>query len=71
MKDEEALKKFGFNVKLERMRQGITQAEFAEMLNVHEKYVSRIETGKQNATIKTLNKLSKTLKIDMYKFLKF
>lgn len=71
MKEDEILKKFGFNVKIERMRQNITQAELAEILDVHEKYVSRIERGKQNATIKTLNKLSDALKVDMYKFLKF
>ncbi len=71
MTEQEILKKFGFNVKLERMKQGLTQAEVAEMLDVHEKYVSRIERGKQNVTIKTLNKLSTVLKIDMYKFLQF
>ncbi len=71
MNEEELLKKFGLNVKFERMRQDITQAELAEMLDVHEKYISRIETGKQNVTIKTINKLSKVLSVDMYKFLQF
>lgn len=71
MTENEILKKFGFNVKLERMKQGITQAELAEMLDVHEKYISRVETGKQNVTIKTLNKLAIALRVDMHKFLKF
>jgi transcriptional regulator with XRE-family HTH domain len=71
MKDEDVLKKFGFNVKLARMKRNLTQAQFAEILDVHEKYISRIETGKQNVTIKTLNTLSKALKIDMYKLLRF
>ncbi|MFA7659481.1 MAG: helix-turn-helix transcriptional regulator [Candidatus Gastranaerophilaceae bacterium] len=71
MDEKEILKKFGFNVKVERMKRDITQAELAEILDVHEKYISRIETGKQNVTIKTLNKLSTALNIDCYKFLKF
>lgn len=71
MAEDNILKKIGFNVKFERMKQGITQVQLAEILDVHEKYVSRIETGKQNVTIKTLNNLSKALKTDMYKFLKF
>lgn len=68
---EEILKKFGFNVKLERMKQSLTQANLAEMIDVHEKYISRIETGKQNVTINTLYKLSTALNIEMYKLLKF
>lgn len=71
MTDDKILKKFGFNVKVERMKQGITQAKLAEILDVHEKYISKVETGKQNVTIKTLNKLSVALNIEMYKFLQF
>lgn len=66
----EILKKFGFNVKLERMKLGITQAQLAELIDVHEKYISRIETGKQNVTINTLHKIAEALKIEMYKLLK-
>lgn len=71
MNESEVLKKFGLNVKFERMKQDLTQAKLAEMLDVHEKYISRVETGKQNVTIKTLNKLSEVLNVDLYKFLKF
>ena len=71
MEENDVLKKFGFNVKLERMKQDLTQAQFAEILGVHEKYISRIERGKQNLTIKKLNALAKALKIDLYKLLKF
>lgn len=71
MDDIEVLKKFGLNLKIERTKKGITQEELAEMIDVHEKYISKIETGKQNVTIKTLNKLSCALGIDMYKFLIF
>lgn len=59
------LKKFGLNVKFARMKQGLTQAQLAEVLDVHEKYISRIETGKQNVTIKSIEKLADALKTDM------
>jgi transcriptional regulator with XRE-family HTH domain len=71
MDDREVLKKFGLNLKIERTKKGITQEELAEMIDVHEKYISKIETGKQNVTIKTLNKLSSALGVDMHKFLIF
>ena len=71
MNEEELLKKFGFNVKVERMKQGLTQAQLAEILDVHEKYVSRIETGKQNITIKSLAKLASALNTRLDAFLNF
>lgn len=64
------LKKFGLNVKFARMKQGLTQAELAEILEVHEKYISRIETGKQNVTIKSIEKLADALKTDIAFFFK-
>lgn len=60
--DENAiLKKIAFNIKVERMRKGMTQFQLAEIINVHEKYIGKIETGRQNITIKTLIKLSNAL----------
>lgn len=64
------LKKFGLNVKFARMKQGLTQAELAELLEVHEKYISRIETGKQNVTLKSIEKLADALKTDIAFFFK-
>lgn len=70
MTDDEVLKRFGFNLKVARMKKGVSQAQLAEILDVHEKYVSRIERGKQNVTLKTLNKLAKSIDIEIYKLLK-
>ena len=58
------LKQLGGNLKNERIKNGITQEMFAEMNNIDYKYYQRIETGKVNITIKTLYKLSKSLKIN-------
>lgn len=56
MNDDNILKIFGFNLKVLRMKNGLTQFQLAEKLNVHEKHICKIETGKQNVTLKTLEK---------------
>ncbi|MGN0030574.1 MAG: helix-turn-helix domain-containing protein [Candidatus Gastranaerophilaceae bacterium] len=69
MDETEILKKIAFNIKVERMRIGLTQFQLAEMIDVHEKYIGRVESGRQNMTLKTLIKLSKALNVDLVKLL--
>ena len=45
-----------------------THAQPAEMIDVHEKYIGVIETGKQNITLKTLNKLANALNVPISDF---
>ena len=67
MSDEEIIKKIAFNMKVERMREDLTQFQLAEMIDVHEKYIGKVESGKQNLTIKTLIKLANALDIKLSK----
>ncbi len=67
MDEQEILKKIAFNIKIERMRKNLTQFKFAEMINVHEKYIGQVESGRQNITLKTLIKISKALDVDLKK----
>lgn len=67
MNENEILKKIAFNIKIERLRKGMTQFQLAEIIDVHEKYIGKVESGKQNITIKTLIKLSQALGADMTK----
>ncbi len=60
---DDVLKVFGFNLKVERMKRGLTQAQLAELLGVHEKHICKIETGRQNVTLKTLDKIASVLNI--------
>lgn len=69
MNENDIMKKIAFNIKVERMRKGLTQFQLAEMINVHEKYIGKIESGKQNITIKTLIKLANSLGTDLKKFI--
>ena len=69
MEYEEIVKKVAFNIKVQRMRKKLTQYELAEKINVHEKYIGKIETGKQNITLKTLVKIASALEIELKELL--
>ncbi len=69
MDDKELFNLIGLNVRVERTIKQLTQAQLAEKIDVHEKYIGKIETGKQNVTIKTLNKIACALDIDIVKLL--
>lgn len=65
MDDKELFKIIAHNIKIERVIKNLTQAQLAELIGVHEKYIGVIEAGKQNITLKTLNKIANALKIDI------
>ena len=69
MNDKELLDRIAFNIRIERTIKRLTQAKLAEMIDVHEKYIGVIEAGKQNITLKTLNKIANALCIDIIKLL--
>lgn len=69
MDDKELFSRIGLNVRVERTIKRLTQAQLAEMIDVHEKYIGKIETGKQNITLKTLNKIANALNIDITRLL--
>lgn len=71
MNDEEILKNLGLKLKYKRLQKGYTQETLAEIIDVHEKYIGKIETGKQNITIKTLNRIANALEIDIHSLLMF
>ncbi len=67
MLDQELLDRVAFNIKVERTIKRLTQAKLAELIEVHEKYIGVIEAGKQNITLKTLNKIANALGVDIVK----
>ena len=66
MNDKELFETVGLNIRVERTKKRITQAILAELIDVHEKYIGKIETGKQNITLKTLNRIANALNVDIY-----
>lgn len=57
---DKLLKIFGLNIKLERIRLGLTQEEVAEKLDFSSVYVSNVESGKHKISL-----------INAYKFAQF
>lgn len=71
MLDEEFLKSFGFNLKMCRLKRGLTQAELGEKIDVSEHRLSEIERGKCNITLKTVNKIANALNVASIRFFDF
>ena len=65
----ELLKKFGLNVKIARLKKGLTQEQVAELMNIHLTYIARIETGQINMSLGKILELANTLNIDINKLL--
>ena len=56
-------KAIGARVKKARQIEGITQAELAELTDMSNTYISRIETGAKKASLESLAKMSCILHI--------
>ncbi len=67
----ELLKKFGKNIKIERIKQGLTQEKCAEILGVSANYFACIENGRQNMSLGKILELSNTLNFKLEKLLDF
>ena len=49
-----------------REKQGLTQEQLEEKTGVNTKYISAIERGQKNVTVKTLGKIVSGLQIELY-----
>lgn len=57
--DSEFLARLGRNVRAERKRLGLSQIQLAKRSGVGRTHIGFIEQGRQNATLRTLRRLSK------------
>lgn len=57
------------NIRKERLKQGLTQADLAEKANLHNNYIGLIERAKCNISITTLEKLAQALDSKVEKLL--
>ena len=71
MDKESILKKFGKNVKIERIKKDLTQEQLAEIMNVSQNYIANIERGKANMSLAKIYELSKFLNVNIEKLLVF
>lgn len=71
MNSDFILIKIGANIKTLREEQGMSQQILAAKCNFEKANMSRIEAGRTNFTILTLNKISKALNLPLAKLLEF
>lgn len=71
MDKNEILKRFGKNVKIERIKQDLTQEQLAEIMGVGHNYIARIECGRQNMSLGKILELSQFLKTNIKNLLVF
>lgn len=59
------LKLIGKNVAKYRKKRGLTQEDLCGITEIDRSYLSQIETGRINVTIKTLVVIAEVLKVDL------
>jgi XRE family transcriptional regulator, regulator of sulfur utilization len=70
MTDEALMKKIGKRVRQLRQARGLKQEEMCRF-GFEYKYYQRIEYGQKNLTVRTLNKLAKSLGVDVSELFHF
>lgn len=71
MNKQELLKRFGKNVKIERIKKDLTQEKLSEILDVNQNYIACIERGRQNMSLGKILELANALNIKIEKLLDF
>lgn len=62
----ELLKAIGRKIQFIREKRGLTQEQMEERTGVNTKYISAIERGQKNVTVRTLEKIAKGLGVELY-----
>ena len=70
MSEEKLMKPFGKRVAAVRKSKGVTQQQLAERTGMSVVAIAYIETGKRWARLGTLNKIAKSLKVDIAELFK-
>lgn len=66
-----ALKKFGQNLQKARKNSGVSQEELAELVGVNRTYISLVEKGHRNPSLRFLYRATKALKVSSSTLLSF
>jgi transcriptional regulator with XRE-family HTH domain len=71
MTDKQLIKKTGAQIKILRKQQKLTQLDLSVKADIPENSLQRIETGRINATVSTLLKISTALNIEFFELFVF
>lgn len=59
------LERLGESLKKYRLDANLTQEKLAEIVGIHPTYVGKLESGKNNVSVKMLYKISRALKVKL------
>lgn len=59
------LRRFGKRLRKLRKKRGMSQEELGFQADLHRTYIGSIERGRQNMSLRNIEKLAKTLKISL------
>ncbi len=65
MSDSDISIRFGKRVRELRLGNNLSQGKLAKLLDVHPTYISGIERGKRNLSLKNIEKVAKALKVSI------
>ncbi|MHB8510856.1 MAG: helix-turn-helix domain-containing protein [Actinomycetota bacterium] len=57
-------KSVGENLRAYRLKRGVSQEDFANVLGVHRTYMGSVERGERNLTLQTVERIAAKLRID-------
>jgi transcriptional regulator with XRE-family HTH domain len=60
----ELQRRVGLNLRAYREARGLSQEEFADVLNVHRTYMGSIERGERNLSLGSLEKIAGRIEVD-------
>jgi transcriptional regulator with XRE-family HTH domain len=55
----------GLAIRSERLKRGISQEAFAELVDLHRTYIGSVERGERNVTVDNLNAIARALEIKL------
>jgi DNA-binding XRE family transcriptional regulator len=60
----------GKNLRAYRMRRGLSQEAFADVIGVHRTYMGGVERGERNLTLKSVERIAEKIDVDALELLR-
>jgi transcriptional regulator with XRE-family HTH domain len=60
---------FAENIRIQRLKQGLSQEALAELANLHRTYIGSVERGERNISIDNMEAIAKALGVSLVQML--